>query len=94
MRPITSSYIPEYNKPGGKLGNYVYYFDRGVYRRRLYVKPIQPGTPTQKHRWSQFRNYVKKWQGLKQSEKNEWNRKAEDFRMSGFNYYISWRFSI
>lgn len=88
MQQITFEKIPEYNKPLGKLGNYVYYWNNGTYCKRLYVKPVQPGTLNQRKWWRRFEKCVRQYQGLNPVQKAEYERKAKPWKMSGFNYYI------
>ena len=79
----------QYNKPVGKLGNRVFYFVGEDYRSRAYVIPVQPGTAMQRTWWTKFRRAVRKWNTLQPWAKEEWNAKAVNYQMSGFNKFVS-----
>lgn len=76
-------------KTVGKLGSRVYYYRDGELVSRLYVIPVQPGTPAQLAWWLQFRNAVTAWHALTPAARTIWNKKAVPYRMSGYNLYIS-----
>jgi len=80
--------LNQFNRPVGKLGNWVYYFVGETYTRRAYVKPVQPETIDQKKWWQQFRKNVNFWQSLNPDQKALYEKKATDFKMSGFNYFM------
>lgn len=79
----------QFNKPVGKLGNFVYYFWGEDYLKRAYVKPVQPWTALQLTRAQKFRNGVMAWQALTVPQKEAYNVRADPLKMSGFNLFMS-----
>lgn len=84
----TLQQLIDQEKPIGKLGNYVYYWWRGQYKRRVYFLPVQPATPPQKIIWTKFKINVKRWQKSTQTVKDEYNLRAKDLPLSGFNLFM------
>lgn len=75
-------------KIAGKIGNKVYYNVKGEQRVRAYAIPIQPGTATQQSWWRRFRHGVRLWQHYPQTKKDEFNKRAIRYQMSGFNLHM------
>jgi len=73
----------------GRLGKIVLYNIKGREYARVYVKPSNPDTESQRFIRKTFGSAVKSWQELSLSEKEKYNRKARRLSMSGYNLFIS-----
>ncbi len=74
----------------GKVGNRVYFEIDGVRFSRAYFIPVQPGTPPQVARWTKFRDGVTSWHSLNSGQREAWNKRAINYRMTGYNLYLSY----
>lgn len=81
-----SSYLQSVS---GRLGKFVFFNRHGREYARLYVKPVNPDTESQKFVRKTFGSAVKSWQELPLPEKEKYNTKARRLAMSGYNLYIS-----
>lgn len=72
----------------GHLGDYVYYYVKKEFRKRIFFIPVQPGSPEQLLVWEKFRQGVLAWQSLSEAEKENWNKKAYRYRFEGFNLFM------
>ncbi len=77
------------NSISGKIGNVVFYMNRGRQCARLYVIPRNPDTESQRAVRRSFGDAVRSWQVMLPDEKYSYNRKARYLNMSGYNLYIS-----
>ncbi len=74
----------------GKVGNVVFYVNRGTQCVRAYVVPRNPDTESQRimRRW--FADAVRSWQSMDTEQQYAYTRKARHTGMSGYNLYISY----
>jgi hypothetical protein len=77
------------NSISGRLGNIVFYTNRGRQCVRAYVIPRNPDTEAQRYIRRSFGDAVRSWQALSPEERHSYNRKARYLNMSGYNLYIS-----
>lgn len=73
----------------GRLGKVVFYNRYGREYARVYVKPSNQDTESQRFIRKTFGCAVKAWQELPLPEKEQYNRKAKRLAMSGYNLFIS-----
>jgi len=72
----------------GKIATKVYYYKDKELVSRTYFIPVQPGTEAQVAWWDVFKAGVLEWQGLDQSQKDEYNQRAKRLKFSGFNLFM------
>jgi hypothetical protein len=77
------------NSISGRIGNVVFYTNRGRQCVRKHVIPRNPDTEAQRIVRRAFGDAVRSWQAMTQDEKHEYIRKARYLNMSGYNLYIS-----
>lgn len=77
------------NSISGRLGNAVFYLNRGRQCLRLHVVPRNPNTEAQRTVRRTFRDAVISWQSLTGDEKYSFRQKARFLNMSGYNLFIS-----
>jgi len=77
------------NSISGRIGNVVFYTNRGRQCVRSHVIPRNPDTVAQRIVRRAFGDAVRSWQAMTQDEKHEYIRKARYLNMSGYNLYIS-----
>jgi hypothetical protein len=80
---------PMLQSVSGRLGNIVFYHRYGKEYARVYVKPFNPDTESQRFIRKTFGSAVKSWQELPFTEKDKYKRKARRLAMSGYNLFIS-----
>ncbi len=80
---------PAFTACHGRMGNLVFVHRRGKQHVRVYAKPTNPDTPAQRERRSAFRDAVRAWQALPDTEKDSWNARARRKNRSGYNLFIS-----
>jgi len=71
------------------LGDRVFYVSNGRQIVRRYVKPRDPRTGKQLEHRRVFGEIVKKWRGLPPERKREYELRAENLDMTGFNLFVS-----
>ncbi len=77
------------NSISGKIGNVVFYMNRGRQCVRTHVIPRNPDTEAQRAVRRSFGDAVRSWQTMTEDERSVFNRKARYLNMSGYNLYIS-----
>jgi hypothetical protein len=77
------------NSISGRIGNVVFYTNRGRQCVRTHVVPRNPDTEAQRAVRGAFREAVRSWQSMPPEEQHTYNRKARYLNMSGYNLYIS-----
>ncbi len=77
------------NSIRGKIGNVVFYTNRGTQCVRAHVIPRNPDTEAQRLVRRSFGDAVRSWQSMTPDERYSYNRKARYLNMSGYNLYIS-----
>ncbi len=80
---------PVFTGISGKVGGLVLYEWNGRTLMRRYVVPRNPDTPAQRANRDLFREAMRSWQALADSEKASYNRRAARLRMTGHNLFIS-----
>jgi len=73
----------------GKVGNVVFYVNRGTQCVRTYVIPRNPDTESQRMIRRMFAEAVRSWQSMDSEQQYVYTRKARHTNMSGYNLYIS-----
>ncbi len=73
----------------GKVGNVVFYVNRGTQCVRTYVIPRNPDTESQRVIRRMFADAVRSWQSMDSEQQYAYTRKARHTGMSGYNLYIS-----
>jgi hypothetical protein len=73
----------------GRIGNVVFYTNRGRQCVRTYVVPRNPDTAAQRAVRRSFGDAVRSWQAMSQDEQYAYTRKARSLNISGYNLYIS-----
>jgi hypothetical protein len=74
----------------GKVGNVVFYVNRGTQCVRTYVIPRNPDTESQRVIRRMFADAVRSWQSMDSEQQYIFTRKARHTNMSGYNLYISY----
>ncbi len=77
------------NTLSGRIGNVVFYMNRGRQCVRAHVIPRNPDTEAQRAVRNAFGDAVRTWQAMSADGKHEYIRKARYLNMSGYNLYIS-----
>lgn len=80
---------PVFTGISGKVGGLVLYEWNGRTLMRRYVVPRNPDTPAQRANRDLFREAMRSWQALADSEKAAYNRRAARLAMTGHNLFIS-----
>ncbi len=80
---------PVFTGISGKVGGLVLYEWNGRTLMRRYVVPRNPDTPAQRANRDLFREAMRSWQALADSEKASYNRQAARLRMTVHNLFIS-----
>jgi hypothetical protein len=73
----------------GRIGNTVFYHNRGKTCARQHVIPRNPDTKVQRIVRQTFANAIKVWQSMDQDKRYKFNRKVRNLCMSGYNLFIS-----
>ncbi len=74
----------------GRIGNVVFYVNRGTQCVRTYVIPRNPDTEAQRIIRRAFADAVRSWQSMDSEQKYAFIRKARNTSISGYNMYISY----
>ncbi len=75
----------------GRVGDVVVIRRWGRHYMRPYVKPANPDSAAQRERRGAFREAVKAWQELPETQRIEWKRRARKEHRSGYNAFLSHR---
>jgi hypothetical protein len=86
---LYKSLIVLLNSISGRIGNIVFYTNRGRQCVRKHVIPRNPDTAAQRIVRCAFSDAVRSWQSLSEDEQYAYTRKARNLNMSGYNLYIS-----
>ena len=73
----------------GRVGDVVIVRRWRRHYMRPYVKPENPNTAAQREQRGAFREAVKSWQALPETQRQEWNRRARREQRSGYNAFLS-----
>ena len=71
------------------MDDVVFYVMNGRQYTHKYVKPKNPRTERQMRYRRAFGEVVKRWKDLPQEKKDEYNLRAENLSMTGFNLFVS-----